>query len=178
MHVEGLAADIHFGGVDLKKMWVELREQKIAGLGYYKAQSFMHIDTGRPRFWEPQTSRVGERIAAGNARVFARTEFDRYRDLNGAQLRLHSVTAFPLRIATVARTGTTMVRLAPEDETVAVEDGCLVFRAPAAVYPARIVAVEGAPALKQRGPIVLSTCAPRLEATPDKIESNPVEIIP
>jgi uncharacterized protein YcbK (DUF882 family) len=178
LHVEGLAADIHFAGVDLKRMWVDLREQKIAGVGYYKAQSFLHIDTGRPRFWEPQTSRVGERIAAGNAKVFARTDFDRYRDLRGALVRLHSVTAFPVRIATRAHTGATALVLAPADDDARVMDDCIVFSAPSAVHQVRVVELDGPPALKQRAPLVLATCAPRVEATPQTIESNSVELLP
>src|SRR6185369_10590324 len=36
LHIEGLAADLHFDGVDLKKLWIALREEKIGGMGYYK----------------------------------------------------------------------------------------------------------------------------------------------
>ncbi len=159
-------------------MWVALREQKIAGVGYYKAQSFMHIDTGRPRFWEPQTSRVGERISAGNARVFARTDYDRYRDLVGATIRLHSVTAFPLRISSVAHSGATALTIAPADDEPTIEDKCIVFATPGRAHRLRVIGIDSPPALKQRAPIVLATCDPRIEATPATFETNAVEVIP
>jgi hypothetical protein len=178
LHIEGLAADLHFDGVDLKKLWIALREEKIGGMGYYKAQSFMHLDIGRPRFWEPQTSRVDQHLSAGNARVFARTDFDRYQDLKGARIRLHSVTALPLRIETRARTGTIALTLAAEGDQATIDGRCIVFSAPAAAYRLRVVDLAGAPVLKQRAPIVLSTCDPRVEATPDQIESNLVEVTP
>jgi uncharacterized protein YcbK (DUF882 family) len=178
LHIEGIAADLQFEGVDLKKLWVALREQKMAGVGYYAKESFLHIDTGRPRFWEPQTSGVGKGLSAGNARVFARTDFDRYRDLTGAVLRLHSVTAFPLRIARGARVGTTILMLAPVGEHAQIEDQCIVFSAPGHPHKLRVTEVDGPPILKQRASIELVTCDPRIEATPRTIESNLVELTP
>jgi len=37
----------------------------------------VHVDVGKPRFWEAATSRADEDLSGGNARVFARTDFDR-----------------------------------------------------------------------------------------------------
>ena len=39
--------------------------------GYYAKQGFMHVDVGKPRFWEATTSRTDEDLSGGNARVFA-----------------------------------------------------------------------------------------------------------
>jgi uncharacterized protein YcbK (DUF882 family) len=177
LHTEGIAADLQFEGINLKKLWVQLRESKTGGAGYYAEQKFLHLDTGRPRFWEPQTSGVGERLSAGNARVFARTDFDRYGTLDGAVIRLHSVTALPIRIASTARVAAGAVRLIPAGAHATVADGCIVFPESAAAYHLRI-ATGHAPAVKQRAPIELETCAPRVEATPEKIESNIIEILP
>lgn len=176
LHTEGIAADLQFDGTNLKRLWVQLRESKIGGVGYYAKEKFLHLDTGRPRFWEPKTSRIGERLSAGNARLFARTDFDRYGTLNGAAIRLHSVTALPLGVASTATAGGGAVKLAPADQHATMVNGCIVFREPATSYRLR---VEGAdlPARQQRGPIVLATCAPRVESTPERIESNVVEIL-
>jgi uncharacterized protein YcbK (DUF882 family) len=177
LHIDGIAADLLFTGVDLKQLWIELREQRIGGVGYYAEQGFLHLDTGRPRFWEPQTSRVNERLSAGNARVFARTDFDRYRNLSGAIVRLHSVTALPLRLSTSGRVGPDTLVLAPLDDTVAVADDCIAFATAVPAYRLRIARAPDV-ALKQRAPIVLRTCAPRVEATPETIETNLIEMLP
>ena len=200
LHREGLAADLQFSGVDLKRMWLDLRDLKVGGVGYYRQQAFLHLDTGQPRFWEPQTSRVDEHLSAGNARVFARTDFDRYRTVEGAVIRLHNVTALPLSIARQARFGSRTLTLEPLAAGVRLVDGCYVLDRPAPAYRFRIIPnpalAAGSPNHDNIGctslppeeegrpggmlapePIRLTTCAPRVEATPEEIESNPVELI-
>jgi len=179
LHTEGLAADIVFSGVDQRRLWLQLRELQSGGAGYYKTGHFIHVDTGRPRFWEETTSRVDENLAAGNARVFARTDFDRYTDLGGGIVSLHSVTVYPLLVAPTATlvgtNGTTSVQLAPGDGTVA-RDGCIALDGPAADHQLKVVGV-GAAAPRGRGHLELTTCEPRIERTPPEIDTNPVEIV-
>src|SRR5438477_335882 len=78
LHTEGLAADLAFPRTDLPRLWHRVRDLDCCGAGYYAKEGFLHVDVGRPRFWEATTSRVDENLSAGNARMFARTEFDRY----------------------------------------------------------------------------------------------------
>jgi len=178
LHTEGLAADIAFTGVDLKRLWGHMRQLQAGGAGYYRSGKFLHIDTGKPRFWEETTSRVDENLAAGNARVFLRTDYDRYPSLNGAVLSLHSITAFPMRIAPEARVatvgGSATVRLEPLSGAVD-RDGCISIDAPADAYALR---VTGGPSAVPtgRGDVVLSSCEPRIERTPAEIVSNPIEL--
>jgi len=180
LHTEGLAADIVPSGLNLREMWTELRELRTGGAGYYRKGNFLHVDTGKPRFWEETTSRVDEDLSAGNARIFVRTDFDRYADLNGAVLSLHSVTAFPLAIATnamlVGPDGTTATARLAAAQGVENGAGCLQIPAYADAYRLRIVDAR-APA--GRGPwrVVLATCEPRIERTPESAESNPIELI-
>lgn len=180
LHTEGLAADIAFAGVDLQRLWRQLRQLQAGGAGYYRTGKFLHIDTGRPRFWEETTSRVDENLAAGNARAFVRTDFDRYASVSGALLTLHSVTVFPLRIAPQARLvadgssaplQSAPLKLEPMSGPVD-RDGCLSIDAP----DAQALRVVGAGTIAARGHIVLTTCEPRIERTPAEIESNPIEI--
>lgn len=51
LHLEGRAIDVRLTGVrtsDLKKAAASLRR---GGVGYYARSDFIHIDTGRVRFW-------------------------------------------------------------------------------------------------------------------------------
>ncbi len=179
LHTEGLAADVAFSGLDIARLWRQLRASRTGGAGYYRRGRFLHIDSGPPRFWEETTSRVGEDLSAGNARIFARTDFDRYARVDGAVLSLHSVTAFPLRIAaegrlvsSAARAGVTVQPL--DDSAVQHEADCFVITAPLEAYEFRVVST--APVDPHgRSQLVLSTCEPRIGKTPAEISSNDIE---
>lgn len=194
MHSEGLAADLHFDGVDQRALWDRLRALECCGAGYYKKSGFVHVDTGKPRFWEESTSKVKENLSKGNARVIARTDYDRYGDLVGLEATLHAITVHPLKISRRAKLVTADGReiatldLAATDA--AAGDGdCIAVdgRSAGAREHLRVTSVEplgpGTPdaaprsdedvAVKAR--IALTTCEPRLEATPERIETNPIE---
>ena len=157
-----------------------VRELRTGGAGFYRKGNFLHLDTGPPRFWEETTSRVSENLSAGNARIFLRTDFDRYPTVEGAVCSVYSVTAFPLLVAAQAKiagaTGDTTVMLEPVSNGIERRDGCLAITGPAEAYQLRVT--SGAPALKrgERAHVVLSTCEPRIERTPAEIDSNPIEI--
>ncbi len=178
LHTQAMAADVTFTGIDMRRLWGQLRELHAGGAGYYRTGKFLHIDTGPPRFWEETTSRVSENLSADNARIFARTDFDRYDRIDGALCSLHSVTAFPVLIASHAQLveagDTTTVSLQPASTEIELRDGCFAVTAPAQTYEFRVVS---APASNSgRGRILLSTCGPRVGKTPVEIESNPIEI--
>ncbi len=176
LHTEGLAADLHFTGVNLRRLWLTLRDLRVGGVGLYEREGFLHLDTGRARFWEPQTSRVEEDLSADNARLFARTDFDRYEELAGAVVRLHSLTALPIRIARRARVGAEAVAIEPMWDGVSIADDCYVIARAADRYQFRVT--SGSLPAGGPMPIVLTTCAPRVGKTPAEIESNAVERIP
>lgn len=183
LHTDAMAADIMFVGLDMRRLWRQLRDLGTGGVGYYRANKFLHIDTGQPRFWEASTSRVSENLSAGNARVFLRTDFDRYQRLEGAICSLHSVTAFPLRIhphATLVGPGGWMtLMIEPVSSGIRDDDGCFLIADPAERYEFRVVSTDelnGAVA-SSRSRIMLSTCEPREAKTPAEIASNPLEIV-
>ena len=179
LHTEAMAADVMFRGLDMARLWHQLRALRTGGAGYYRKEKFLHIDTGPPRFWEETTSRVGENLSAGNARIFARTDFDRYAPTDDAIASLHSVTAFPLAIAAeatlVGDNRTVRVTLAPNSSGIESRDGCFAIQAPADRYQFRIARPDGTTGTA-RGRLVFKTCEPRIERTPEQIESNEIEL--
>lgn len=172
LHTEGLAADLAFPRARLGPLWRALRALDCCGAGYYAADGFLHVDVGRPRVWEAATSRVGENLSAGNARVFARTEYDRYAAGEPIVVTLHALTMPPVRVARAAAledadgTSRPLVLGGPLAE----HDGCLEVPATGSALEAR-----GAPAAA-RGRVVVHTCAPRPERTPERIASNPIVV--
>ena len=186
LHTQGLAADVMLNGLPLKHLWQELREQRVGGVGYYRSNNFLHLDTGRPRFWEETTSGVRKDSSPTNANMFLRTDFDRYSSIDGAVLDLHSIAVFPVLVAPTAR----LVRGARSD-TVAIEplDGavmekrgdCYAVLSPADTYRFRIRADDSLRPGARSGPrptVVLNTCEPRVGKTPAQLVSNEIELAP
>ncbi|MCG6969916.1 MAG: DUF882 domain-containing protein [Gammaproteobacteria bacterium] len=51
LHMQGKAMDVRLPGVSLKHLRQAALQLKAGGVGYYPKSNFVHIDTGRPRFW-------------------------------------------------------------------------------------------------------------------------------
>jgi uncharacterized protein YcbK (DUF882 family) len=51
LHMDGKAIDIRIPGVKLDHLRAAARSLKLGGVGYYPASNFVHVDTGRVRFW-------------------------------------------------------------------------------------------------------------------------------
>jgi uncharacterized protein YcbK (DUF882 family) len=174
MHTEGMAADLVFPKQQLHTLWLAVRALECCGAGKYVGNGFMHVDTGQPRFWEPATAKTDENLSAGNARAFARTEYDRYEAGEPIAVALHGVTAPPIRLVRSAElvpegaTAGTRVTVLDVAET-APGDGCIEADARTRLR------VTGA-AATARGTLVLEVCEPRLERTPAHIATNPIAV--
>lgn len=51
LHMQGKAIDIRVPGVSLKYLRNLAKEMRIGGVGYYASSNFVHIDTGKVRYW-------------------------------------------------------------------------------------------------------------------------------
>jgi uncharacterized protein YcbK (DUF882 family) len=51
LHMEGRAIDIRLPGCSLKSLHKTAVAMKCGGVGYYPALDFVHVDTGRVRYW-------------------------------------------------------------------------------------------------------------------------------
>jgi uncharacterized protein YcbK (DUF882 family) len=51
LHMVGKAIDIRVPGVRLDQLRASARALKLGGVGYYPSSNFVHVDTGRVRFW-------------------------------------------------------------------------------------------------------------------------------
>ncbi len=50
-HMMGRAIDLRMPGVKLKDLRKAALKLRAGGVGYYPNSNFVHLDTGRPRFW-------------------------------------------------------------------------------------------------------------------------------
>ena len=51
LHVLGKAIDIRVPGIELDHLRVAARSLQLGGVGFYPSSNFVHVDTGRVRFW-------------------------------------------------------------------------------------------------------------------------------
>jgi len=51
LHMVGKAIDIRVPGVKLDHLRGAARSLKLGGVGYYPSSNFVHVDTGRVRYW-------------------------------------------------------------------------------------------------------------------------------
>jgi uncharacterized protein YcbK (DUF882 family) len=51
LHMVGKAVDMRVPGVKLDDLRAAARSLKIGGVGFYPASNFVHVDTGRVRYW-------------------------------------------------------------------------------------------------------------------------------
>jgi uncharacterized protein YcbK (DUF882 family) len=51
LHLEGRAIDIRLDGVSTRELARHARALGRGGVGYYQQSDFVHVDTGRVRFW-------------------------------------------------------------------------------------------------------------------------------
>lgn len=51
LHLEGRAVDVRLPGVSLATLRDAARELRGGGVGFYPRENFVHIDTGRVRYW-------------------------------------------------------------------------------------------------------------------------------
>ena len=51
LHMDGMAIDIRLPDVPLKTLHDTAVAMKLGGVGMYPASNFVHVDTGRVRYW-------------------------------------------------------------------------------------------------------------------------------
>jgi len=51
LHMQGKAVDIRLRGISTKELRNKAMAMKVGGVGYYRRSDFIHMDTGRVRYW-------------------------------------------------------------------------------------------------------------------------------
>lgn len=101
-HIDGMALDFWIEGVDGKKLWEMVREENCCGAGHYGGKA-IHLDAGRPRFWEAATSGTGTTEPDYNRHIYLTTGYDRYLAGEEVQLSLSGISTFGFGIRTTVQ---------------------------------------------------------------------------
>jgi len=92
-HMDGLALDFYIKGVKSKELWEIIRRKNCGGVGHYGDKE-IHLDAGRPRFWDSATAKTKTNESDYNRRMYLSSDFDRYRPGQKVRLSLSSVSDF------------------------------------------------------------------------------------
>ena len=92
-HIDAMALDFRIEGVDGKKLWETVKEANCCGVGHYGGD-IIHLDSGRPRFWEAKTSGTGSKEPDYNRHIYLSTDFDRYPRQAPIRLTLSGISVF------------------------------------------------------------------------------------
>lgn len=101
-HIDGMALDFWIEGVDGKMMWETIRAENCCGVGHYGGKS-IHLDAGRPRFWEAATSGTGDPEPDHNRHIYVSPLYDRYLAGETIQLALSSISVFDFGIGSTVQ---------------------------------------------------------------------------
>lgn len=100
-HIDGMALDFWIEGVEGKDLWETVRARNCCGVGHYGGKE-IHLDAGRPRFWEAATSGTKTTEPDYNRHIYLTTGFDRYLAGEELWLSLSGISVFDFGIRTTA----------------------------------------------------------------------------
>ena len=97
-HIQGMAADLIFPGVDSKAMWEYARQLMYGGVGYYDGKS-VHIDSGKPRFWTSVSALPKVDEPPQNKNIYLSVDYDRYKPGDTMRLFFSGVSEYPFGVS-------------------------------------------------------------------------------
>jgi uncharacterized protein YcbK (DUF882 family) len=175
-HMDAMAIDFSIKGVAGKNLWEAIKKEGCCGVGHYGGNT-VHLDSGRPRFWEAATANVDSGVSDFNRRIYLSTQYDRYRSGEKVRLALSSVSDYPFgvkRVVGIVKDGGAdddrgiVSRIREEDECIPVTDRT-------GGRSLQIPLPQDLPGGGYR--IRVEFCQVPFPQMPSQILSNPVEIV-
>lgn len=176
-HMDGMAIDFSLPGVNGKAMWDFMRAKDCCGAGNYGG-NIVHLDSGKPRFWEAATSKVGTDASAFNRFIYLSSEYDRYHAGDAIRFLYTSISDFGFglkRTFTITKDKEGTEKVATAKLTTAGDQDCLMIneREDARFVQANLP-VKLKPGLYY---IKIDFCSKPFEEMPDERISNVIEIL-
>jgi uncharacterized protein YcbK (DUF882 family) len=101
-HQDGLALDFWLQGVSGKQLWKTIRAKNCCGIGHYGGK-IVHLDVGKPRFWEAATSGTRAKEPDYNRHLYLSTDFDRYKPNDRVRLAFSSLSSYDFGVHPLAQ---------------------------------------------------------------------------
>ena len=173
-HIDGMALDFSIAGVDGLALWEIIRGEKCCGVGHYGGKD-IHLDVGRPRFWQAATSGTKTAPPDRNRHAYLAAEYDRYLAGEPIRLALSGLSSFdfgvrPDLFLEAAADG----RKTPQTNRTAAT-ACIPVKTE---HAARFLISRIPPGLPPgRYQLQLAFCAKPFAEMPDVIWSRPFEVV-
>lgn len=176
LHLDGMALDFSIEGVDGRLLWELIRSKDCCGVGHYGGAT-LHLDSGRPRFWEAATSGTRTAESERNRKIYLSSDFDRYRPGDSIRLSFSSVSDFGFGIRPFASISTdsqnpVQVATAPVAQTHAAD--CILIPDRKASRFISLTLPDSLPAGRYR--LGLTFCQRPFEEMPEAALSNVIEV--
>ena len=176
-HIDGMALDFWIEGVDGKMLWETIRAKNCCGVGHYGDKT-IHLDAGRPRFWEAATSGTKDPEPDHNRHIYLSPLYDRYLAGEAVALSLSGISVFNFGIRPQIRLNTTSTVptvVAELSLTGSEHTACLKIDSRAATRFLSVALPADMPA--GRYSLQMDFCAKPFSRMPDQIMSQPIEVI-
>ncbi len=178
LHMDGMALDFSIDSVNGKELWQLIRSKDCCGVGHYGGAN-IHLDAGRPRFWEAATSKVRSGESDYNRRLYLTTDYDRYQAGDTVTLALVAVSQFGFGIvgtgALVAADDGSQTTVAPVLFRVGDAAACLALSDRETAHRITLALPQNLPTGRYR--VKMEFCQRPFEQMPRATLSNMIEIV-
>lgn len=96
-HLDAMAADVIFPGVEAEKIWDFARELMYGGVGFYGG-STLHLDSGKPRFWTSESAISKTKEPPLNRNIYLSIDKDIYKPGEEIRLFFSGISNYPIGV--------------------------------------------------------------------------------
>jgi uncharacterized protein YcbK (DUF882 family) len=96
-HMEAMAVDVVFPGVKSEDVWSYAKSLNYGGMGYYRNKT-LHVDSGKPRSWVPETAIEPDSMPPLNKNIYMSVDKDIYYPDETVQMFFSGVSDYPFGI--------------------------------------------------------------------------------
>jgi len=126
-HMDAMALDVDFKMKEATKaLWKEIQKMNYGGVGYYEGNT-LHIDSGKPRFWETKTAVDPSDVPALNKSIAMSVDRDIYSSNDCMQIFFSGISNYPFGLKSTFKIyqGETQLAVITPDIEGEAKDGCI-----------------------------------------------------
>lgn len=173
-HIDGMALDFSIAGIAGLELWEIIRGEKCCGVGHYGGKD-IHLDVGRPRFWQAATSGAKTAPPDRNRHAYLAAEYDRYLAGEPIRLALSGLSNFDFGVRSELFLEAAIDGRKASVATRAAATSCIPIKTE---HAARFLLSRIPPGLPPgRYQLQLGFCAKPFAEMPDEIWSRPFEVV-
>ncbi len=176
-HMEGMAADLIFPGVNSKEMWEHARHLEYGGIGYYDGKS-VHVDSGKPRFWTSESALPKTNEPPENRNIYMSVDRDIYKAGETMHLFFSGISDYPFGLTPemeIVKKDKTIEHIRPTVKGQEI-NSCVVMAERKQVRHLEWVIPDDFKKTDERLQIRVTFCDPTYEKMPKEILSREFEV--